>query len=99
MDRSEIAYFMYTLRWLKECEKDFAKKEQTNKEKRAYIDSTSALYHMSYYDLWNRLIWTYGTDYIKALEKYVYDTTITNSLENAFKYADKLEGRVNKLVW
>lgn len=57
------------------------------------------MYHMSYYDLWNRLIWTYGTDYIKALEKYVYDTTITNSLENAFEYADKLEERVNKLVW
>lgn len=92
MDRSETAYLMYTLRWLKECEKDFSKREQINKEKRAYIDSISAMYSMLYCNLRNRLLWAYGTDYTDVLESYVSDTTITNNLENAFEYANKLEG-------
>lgn len=54
MDRSETAYFMYTLRWLKECEKDFAKKEQIGEIKEEHRN-ISAIYHMAYYDLWNRL--------------------------------------------
>ena len=90
MDRSETAYFMYTLRWLKECEKDFAKKEQTG-EIREEHRNISAIYHMAYYELRNRLTWTYGTDYTDVLESYVYDATVTNSLENALVYENKLE--------
>lgn len=92
MDRSETAYFMYTLRWLKECEKDFAKKEQTG-EIREEHRNISAIYHMAYYDLWNRLIWTYGTDFTDVLESYVYNTTITNSLKNAQSYATYLDAQ------
>lgn len=90
MDRSETAYFMCTLRWLKECEKIFAKKEQTG-EIREEHRNISTIYHMAYYELWNRLIWTYGTDYTNVLESYVRDATVTNSLENALAYANKLE--------
>ena len=89
MDRSETAYFMYTLRWLKECEKDFAKKEQIGEIKEEHRN-ISAIYHMAYYDLWNRLTQTYGTDYTDVLESYVCDATVTNSLENALASANKL---------
>lgn len=90
MDRSETAYFMYTLRWLKECEKIFAKKEQTG-EIREEHRNIYAIYHMAYYDMRNRLVWTYGTDFTGVLESYVYNTTMVNSLGNAYAYASKLE--------
>lgn len=91
MGKSETAYLMYTLRWLKECENDFARREQVDKEKGEPVDNISAIYHMAYYDMWNRLVWTYGTDFTDVLESYVYNITMVNSLGNAYAYASKLE--------
>lgn len=91
MGKSETAYFMYTLRWLKECENELARKERVGQEKGAPVDNISAIYHMAYYDMWNRLIWTYGTDFVNVLESYVYNKTMVNSLGNAYTYASKLE--------
>lgn len=81
------AYFMYTLKFLKDNEKQYREYARANNNKEEY-KNIEHIYHTAYHDMVCRLKYHYGQDLINEFEEYVY-SYINNTLENAYDYLTK----------